>query len=378
MPNAPRRLSFERITQLVARALGVSAEELQAAFVPAQSAHLAGVMALRRRVLDTPVVWDDAQYLTWRYHFGATTQGRGDCWVLVHHENVIAMVGTERIELLHGTRIIPTLSTMDIAVDLQFADCGLGAWINLQLATQQPCCITVGSNEQSLGMIRSLFASLPNRRNYIHFLDYHRLFLKRLRPKLLANAVAAAAGAATSLWRWLLPGAAIEIRAITRFDRDVDALVARARPLEEVWISRSAEFLNWRLFENPRVQYAVWGAYARGRLVGHIATQLQSTHAPQDALGVVDWLVDPATGRAVAYALLRHVLRQAAEVGVHQVAITANDVRFERQLRWAGFLRQRSVYESVAIFGCDTATVDGLMQMPRWFISEINTDRDGL
>ena len=132
MATAARQLSYERTTALVARALGISAVSLEEAFLAAGPEHLAQVVELRKRALNTPVSWDDRRYLAWRYHFGSTTTGGGDCFIVVRGAQVVGMVGTERIEFLCDAETIPAQSTMDIAVHPDHEGTGLGAWMAMR------------------------------------------------------------------------------------------------------------------------------------------------------------------------------------------------------------------------------------------------------
>lgn len=381
MPAATRQLSYERTTALVARALGLTAAELEAALIPARAEHLAQVVELRKQALDSPITWDDPRYLAWRYRFGSSTQGRGDCWIVLRGTQVLGMMGAEDVQFLLGSESIPTFSSMDIAVHGDCEGTGLGVWIVQALARRVRCGITIGSNPSSRHMIVSLLTRLPDRRSYLHGLDFQQFYARRVPLKLFAAALAMAANATMRLWRRLLPGGGssrFQIRELTRFDAAVDDLAQRARRPQEVTIQRDAQWLNWRLFTNPRARYRVWGAFEGGRLVGFMATQQLRAHNGHDMLTIVGWMIDLQHERAVFQTLLSQALREAIQVRAEFVQVTAYHEPSERLLRRCGFFRQRNEYETVALFGSDTATIERLRGSPHWYLGEAHTDRDGL
>lgn len=58
----------------------------------------------------------------------------------------------------------------------------------------------------------------------------------------------------------------IEVRRIERFDEDLN----RFRPQERIVGDRSAEFMNWRVIDNPRDTMHPFGLYEDGELVGYV------------------------------------------------------------------------------------------------------------
>ena len=125
--------------------------------MPGTAAQLPGVLALRRSLMGDDIYWDDEAYLQWRYRFGASDRGGGDCWVLLLANTVRGMVGTEEVLLQIGERRIPSWSTMDIAIDPALEGSGLGSWMNLRICEIAGCALTIGSNEKSRNMISRCF-----------------------------------------------------------------------------------------------------------------------------------------------------------------------------------------------------------------------------
>lgn len=369
------------MTGLVARALGLTPRQLLGAFVPATAAHLSGVVALRQALFGADIHWDDAAYLSWRYRFGSHTQGRGECWVLVLDEQVAGMVGAEEIELQRGAVRIPAWSTMDIAIAERYEGSGLGSWMNLCLSAAAGCALTIGSNAKSRHMITRMFRRLPDRRSYVLPIRFERMVGKRLGNWAGARVVARVVESVAALWRHIaLPAAdeQVELLPITHFGSDAAELLQWAVDPEEWQVGRSIDFLNWRLFGNPRVHYHVVGAYVYGTLVGYLATMRRKDRGGIASVVLVDWAVDGTRYAPIFRALCANAVRTAAHHGAELVAVTAYHVRSERLLRAMGFVPRFDSYETIAVFATDSARLQQLQTPAPWCITEINTDRDNL
>jgi GNAT superfamily N-acetyltransferase len=374
-------MSVERMTKLVARAMGLSAQQLLANFIPGRAEHLTGVVALRRTLFGAGISWDDAAYLRWRYRFGSTTQGRGDCWVLLLDGTVAGMVGAEEIELRRGEEKVAAWSTMDIAVDPRYEGSGLGSWMNLRLCEAAGCAITIGSNEKSRAMITRTFQRLPNRRTYVMPLRFQRVFYKRLGALWLAKAIAPIAEGLARVWRWVVflgaPGS-IELKPIQRFGADSADLLRRSIDPLERQVGRSVDYLNWRLFGNPRARYSVIGAYEGGVLLGYMATALRGSPGAPATLVMADWTAERQRFNEVFRALCANAARTAVADGAESVSVTAYHARSEKVLRRLGFLPRFGSYETIAVYSVDSGILRQLTAPQPWFITEANTDRDTL
>jgi hypothetical protein len=331
--------------------------------------------------MGTAIYWDDTAYLRWRYNFGSEVQGRGDCWVLVLDGRIAGMVGTERVELRRGEETVPAWLTMDIAVAPYYEGSGLGSWMNLRICQAAGCALTIGSNEKSRNMIIRTFRLLPGRRSYVLPIRFRRLLNKRLRSQWLARAAAVLADAVAAVWRRLafIPtDAELELRSISRFDDSARELLANGTEPDERWIVRSIEFLNWRLFDNPRVRYQVIGAYRKGILLGFMASMHRGRRGEPPGVVLVDWLVDRAYFKPVFRTLCANAVGKAAAGEAETIAVTAYHDRSERLLKRFGFIARHNQYETLAVYATDEALLASLLTPGPWFITEANADRDDL
>ena len=365
----------------MARALGLNAQQLLDSFAPATAMHLDDVVALRRSLMGEAIYWDDAAYLRWRYCFGSPVAGRGDCWVLLLAGRLAGMVGTEQIDLLLNGHTTAAWATMDIAVDPRYEGSGLGSWMNLRICAASGCALTIGSNQKSRNMITRTFRRLPDRRSYVLPIRFGRIMEKRIGVLALARMASWSADRLSSLWRrWALSSNSgqLEFRPISRFDSSISDLLERAVDTQERQIARSAGYLNWRLFDNPRLSYSVTGAYEHGVLVGYLATMSRGSRGGSSSVVLVDWMVDQNRFTPIFKALCANSVQAAARLGADLVSVTAYHVPTERLLRRLGFIPRFNGYETIAVFATNHTLLEELLGPTTWFITEANADRDNL
>jgi len=367
-------------TRLVARAAGLTPERLVAAFREATLDDLPQICDLRRRVLGKLLTWDDSAYLKWRYRFGATGPGRGPCFVVVDEGKLLGMVGSEQLTLWCDGERLDVPSLMDIMIEPSLDGTGLGVWLNLMLFDRFPLAIEIGANPNSLGLITRLYHRLPNRKQYVAPLHWRRVLGRRMKSRVLA---------ATTLpldvlykgWRALRLRGLLKQwthRPIERFDASADELFLNRLAPREIAVERSSEYLNWRLFGNPRVRYIVMGVYEGERLIGYWAAHLRKLPNGVRSVDLVDWLIEEAAGIAGLGRLLEHAVRWAESEQADYVSITVLHQISERILGKLGFLRRSHEYNTVGVHCTDKERWPLMLQAGRWYLTECNTDTDGI
>lgn len=375
------RLSLAQTSRLVARALGLTPAALMAGLRTATLDDLPRMLDLRARVLGPQLDWDDRAYLLWRYRLGRASQGGGDCWVLMRHEELIGMVGTQDMVLRCGGEASPALSLMDIMIQPTLEDAGLGAWLNLVLQERADTTLAIGANPNSIGMVSRLFDALPNRRSHIHPLHLGDFLGKRIPLPVLPDLLALLLDPLLSLGRTLLlaPGArGIQVKRMARFDHSVEALEAQlARSDALVHCTRTPQQLNWRLLDNPCGPCDVWGAWSQGQLVGYIAMRLTPLDdGERQAMVLVDTVVAPLPGgRPALRALLWKALAQASRAGAEYAVMTSYRHDVEQELTRVGFRQHAHPFETLG-WNCRDERFKALAaSRPDWTLSELHTDR---
>lgn len=372
--------SYLKTTALVSRALSLQPEALAAGFVAATRADLAQIVELRRRVIGAALTWDDPRYLVWRYDLGAPGRGGGECWVVKRGDEVLGMLGSERIRVLHRGRAVDGLSVMDIAVRPEFDGVGLGVWMAMHLCERTECVLAIGSNENSRALVTRVFERLPDRRSYAHLFEFGPTFQRRWKVGVLAQVAAALAGAGMALWRagtGLTRARSVRIEPLARFDAGIEPLVNASRGGPEISVDRDERFQNWRLFENPRTVYTVWVAREGAELAGWIAVRPKASEDGKQVLVIEDMLVRAdRRGAAVLTALLCHTFGHAKALGCERITVIACHPRNEQVLRRLGFFAHRADAETLSVRCRDAALTEAITAGVPWHLTGANTDRD--
>ncbi len=358
-------------------------DELRASFVPAQMCHLPSIVDVRRRSISgREPDWDVERYLQWRYDFEGRPDSRGRLMVVAWKDKVLGMIGTEIIRLVRRTETLHALSLMDIMVDPELDGAGLGAWLNMAIFAENPVVIEIGANPNSLGLITRLYHRLPNRKEYIAPLALKKHLAKRVHPNAWASVLAAPIDAALKLWRAITPyriPSSWSLRDLTRFGPAVEALFDRRWAVNEIMYERSSQYLNWRLFENPRAKYSVLAAFEASDMVAYIAYQVGHRSDGMKVVRLVDWLIDKRYGFKGLSLLVQEIIRRALADGADLISMTPLHARTERSLWRLGFVsRPASEFTTLGVHCSEPVVWPSLLDGSAWYLTEANTDLDGI
>jgi hypothetical protein len=373
--------SFESTTKLVARALGIGPEDLLAGFRAATTADLDEIVAFRRAHIGEQIIWDDATYLSWRYHLGDPQRGLGKLWMLTIKHRLVGIVGTEILQLQGPARTHGAVRTMDILIDPSATNSGLGVWLNQALFDAAQINLAVGANSNSIGTVSRLYHKVKPRQDYVHVLDFRSFPMGKFRVRAAASLLRLFGNPIMTLWRMLIGIASrsVDVRPISVFSPEpVDAMVRGATCKDSVDLIRSADFLNRRIVENPRVRYTAVGAYAGPHLIGYAAWRLVTDSQGGCWMYVLDIL--PPTQkrrRRVTCALLAAVLRQSKTLGCSHVNVTTQRSDWRMTLIACGFFRRKTNEFRLAAIRCADADTLAKLQNADWKMTELCSDQDG-
>lgn len=377
--QAKPALSLERTTKLVSRALGMTPDALTAGLRPATPADLDAVLTLRREVLAEELIWDDAAYLRWRYQFGPSGQGLGVCWVCTRGDDVIGMIGIERLSLRAGAQQRDVHSVMDIMVRPDLDGSGLGVWINQSVCDRLGCVLAIGSNPNSKGVVARTFEPLPDRRSFTHPLHMGHFLARRLSPRWLAWSLAGVADGLlmglrigllwlTSLW--------VSVVKADQLGPEVELLLERAQRSHRVEVQRSVAGLSQRLLRNPRSHCEVWLAREDGQLTGLMAARRVPMDDGRRGWQIMDVVLAPGNEGVTLRALLARVTAHGFREGADYLSITAYDPELERHLRRLLFRQQAHEFETMAWHCPDDVFRQAVRARAGWTLLDIHTDRD--
>ena len=366
---------------MVARALGMTPDELRESFQPATARHLPSIIDLRSQFRSRS--WDDERYLRWRYDFSERTGAGNKLMVVARGDRVLGMIGTESVRLVRSSKTLDAVSTMDILVDPALDGAGLGAWLNMAIFAGNPVVFAIGANPNSLGLVTRLFYMLPNRKPYIAPVRVGRRLARQFPYRIgrvVAPLVAAPADLGLSLWRSVsyrrLPQS-WSLQDLTLFDESVDSLFARRWGAEDITFERSSNYLNWRLFENPRVRYSVLAAFEDGDMLGYAAYCTRDEDNGIRASRLVDWLVDARYGFTGFSMLAQEIIRRAVAERADIVSISPMHSRLEQSLWRLGFItRPSSEFATLGIRCAEPTPWPELRDGAEWCLTQANSDLD--
>lgn len=374
VPRSAPVPAFETTTRLFARALGWSPQRLLETFRPATADDLPALLDFRRRR-----GWDDAAYLRWRY--GLTTVGHpfGQLWLLRDESKVLATIGSEVQPIRHAGHLYDGQYLMDVQLEPALEGAGGGAWLNQAMCEQASATLAIGANGNSLGLVRRLFAPLPNRTYHVLPLDAAVLLRQRGTPVALAALAGPFVNAGWRLRERLAKDAgmrALAIEEATGVAPEWLEAVHAALPPSLACVAPSAGHLDWRLFRNPRAAYRLFTAARGGRCVGYLAAR----HVPAEggrlaAMHVIDWKLADEDASATLSALLLHAIAQARLLGCSKVFTTALDTSAALVLARLGFMSRQA---EALVAGVQTPLpLPGVGGVGRWQITDLSFDNDG-
>lgn len=364
---------FHKTTSLVARALGLSAEQLSASFRPAGERDLPRVSALRQAEFKRSSA-DDTAYLAWRYRFGRPDRGAGECWLLERGDEVLAVLGTEDVLLQHAGGEYKVTFLMDILVREDLRGVAIGPWMNMALTQHHECVCAIGSNRNSSGMVMALFQHLRWLRTYTFYLRCDYIVDRHIKAPALRALVAGLGNTALRLWRaahsrndrsW-------RIAEIQRLEELGTALRSWEPPPGEIRRVRDLRFLSWRAFQHPKRKYRILGAWRDSTLVAYLIVQ-DATVYGQRALRLMDWLCAPDQEGALS-CLISTAVRQAAAGGCSLITSSLLHERTEATLKRLGFSMRSAEAISFAYRCRESHPLSELE--PSWCVTPLDGDID--
>ena len=129
----------------------------------------------------------------------------------------------------------------------------------------------------------------------------------------------------------------VEVVAITFFDKRFDALWEKASSTHLILSTRTAEFLNWRYFDEPGKRYMVFAAKKEGDILGFII--LKEPEAPDPGKGVIVDLLDLQNPR-ITKALILHAIHYFEIRGVDRIEFFVSNPYYEKILKSTCFLKR--------------------------------------
>ena len=334
--------SYDHLVPHLGRSLGLEQDELLRSYRPARLSEVDAILELRRLVNGT-MWWDDEPFVRWRYFSRRMENGTGSYWVFAPNGEILGGCGLEPVDLVIDGECAAAVRALDIMVRPELDGRGLGAFMNLALFRHFPIVLVTGSNEKSHQLLCRMFQHTLDLQLWKTVIESHVVLEERPGFRRLAHMLAPGIDLmlriARTRRRTSLPRGTT-IRELMAFDSTVTDLSRCCERKGRVFVRRSAEYLNWRFFQNPRCIYRAFGAFTDRRLDGYVVARFNSARPNRrNESEIVDWLVPPDLehSNVLLGALLQTAVDALAAEGARLVSCSAFDAGIEGVLEPNGF-----------------------------------------
>lgn len=295
-------------------------------------------------------------------------------WVVKERERIVGQLATIPVALKVGSEETRAIWILDFIVLPQYRGRGLGKRLVLASRQSYPTLITLGINEQSTAVFRSLnWVPLGG----IH--RYHRLLypgdafseIARLVPlRSLLNLCYAPFRPSDAQTSYTGKGV---VRELTAFDNSFADLWQRACAQWPCAAVRSPRYLEWQFARQPGKKFEVRGIFEEGRLMGCIVLFFRKggpRGVPPKA-AITDLCYDANNSPQVVDELLKAALRLALERQAGSLVTDVLDPLVESRLRRLGFWRIKTAPQFMA----STSEHQNLIyDKSNWFLTRGDSD----
>ena len=325
----------------------------------------------------------DAAY--WKWHYRENPNTRIDdipLWVVVCGEEIVGQLATIPVQVKAGGETRPAIWILDFMVREDFRGKGLGKQLVMAAGEKYPTMITLGINEQSAGVFRSM--------GWVELGWIHRY------QKLLyaAHGLAGAAGIAPVRGLLNLLSAPMRIgagragtggkytaRPIREFGTEFDELWERASGQWACAARRDARTLKWQFEEQPGKRFEIIGCYEKERLAGYVVLFFRKRFSgagpkagPAKA-AISDLLYERENGAEIVDALMDAALRRAIELRAGSLVTDVLDGLVEERLKRRGFWRIKKSPQFMAwMMASDVEAKNVICNPQNWFLTRGDSD----
>lgn len=313
----------------------------------------------------------------WTWHFlenPNTHTGDIPLWIVKSGERIVGQLATIPVELKVGNTVTPAIWILDFIVHADYRGKGLGKRLVLAARESYPTMITLGINEQSEAVFRSLDWRAVGG---VH--RYHKLLFPGNAYDEIAKFSAARkiANLVYAPFRRRIDRVSQDeidcVRPVTDFDGSFDDLWRRACLQWDCAVTRSSSYLEWQFKKQPGKQFEILGAYEQNRLVGYAVLFFRKAGqgASPAKAAVTDIVYNADSSIDVIGLLLKASLGLALERKAGSLVMDVLDERIEKRLREFGFWRIKTSPQFMA----STNEREDLIYNPRhWFLTRADSD----
>jgi GNAT superfamily N-acetyltransferase len=321
----------------------------------------------------------------WKWHYLENPNTKIEdiaLWVVACGGEIVGQLATIPVRLKVAKETTAAIYILDFIVREDFRGKGLGKRLVMAAREKYPTTITLGINEQSAGLFRSM--------GWVEMGRIHRY------QKLLyaGNGLAGAAGGTPLRGLLNLLSAPMRMgvarigetgryaaRAIRGFGAEFDQLWERASRQWPCAVRRDARTLKWQFEEQPGKRFETVGIYDQERLVGYVVLffrkglfdarpNARAAAGPMKA-AISDFFYESENGREIVDALIEVALRRAIELRAGSLVTDVLDELAEERLKQHGFWK---IKKSPQFMACAEDRKEIIYDPGNWFLTRADSD----
>ncbi|HYJ86241.1 MAG TPA: GNAT family N-acetyltransferase [Pyrinomonadaceae bacterium] len=329
---------------------------------------------LRKSYPDEPRK-SDPGYWKWHYLENPNTSPEDvPLWVLKNGREVVGQLATLPVQLKVGHQTTRAIWILDFIVGENYRGQGFGK--RLVLAAREWCStmITLGINEQSTAVFRSLkwvFLGGLNRYHKLLFPGHAVGDIARVGPaRALANF-------SYSLSRRRLargfPVNDEAIRPLETLDGSIDDLWRRASTQWPCAVARESRFLDWQFRRQPGKQFEVLGYYRGDLLLGYAVLFFRKPEfgGVYPKAAITDLCFQAEDADEVIEGLVAAAVTRALHLRVGSLVIDVLEPRVEARLKHLGFWR---IKNSPRFMASVNERQEIVYNPDNWFLTRADSD----
>lgn len=311
----------------------------------------------------------------WKWHYLENPNASADdipLWVVVCADEIVGQLATIPVKLKAGSGTRAAIWILDFIVREDFRGKGLGKKLVLAAQEKYPTMITLGINEQSAGVFRSLgWVEMGT----IH--RHQRLLFAGNGMKRAAK-VAPLRGALNLLSAGFRAGLErvddrYTIKRLAEFGAEFDDLWERASSQWPCAVQRDPRTLAWQFQRQPGKEFEIIGLFEKERLAGYAVLFFRkaiANSAPAKA-AISDLCYEQQNAAQIVDALLGLALRRAVERRAASLVTDILDKLVEERLKKHGFWR---IKRSPQFMVCAAEAREVLTNRENWFLTRGDSD----
>jgi GNAT superfamily N-acetyltransferase len=318
-----------------------------------------------------------SEFAFWRWHYLENPFISMDdipLWIVRSGKQIVGQLATIPIDLKVGDSKTRAIWILDFVILPEYRGRGLGKRLVLAARESFPTMLTLGINEQSKAVFRSLkWVVLGGLHRYHRLLYPGNAFREVSKFGPLRRLVNSCYAPFRPHYARTSGTGGSAIREITTFDASFEDLWQRASAQWPCAVVRSSSYLEWQFARQPEKKFEVLGLYEYDQLVGYVVLFFRKDERSNvpPKVAISDLCYDASGSPQVIDDLLKAALRLALERRSGSLVTDILDPLVEAGLKRLGFWRIKAAPQFMA---SASEHQDLIYKESNWFLTRGDSD----